>query len=1451
MSSSRRDSNMSDLAYHDEDEEQHETLLEHLFAVGDLVRPYVKLTSTERNRRNSNTGSTRSNVDGGQIDHGEFLLRDPVEEQRMLVNPAESQGGSVEGASKPPSIKKFFKNQFKNQLQKANTAIAANYGPGSRSSSRNSADFSLSSSRSRANTAIQEATSGQETNENPGGEDDTQSQESSSIDLSGSGQVNVTDHEEVQPGDAYVTDGLKPDPITPSIEPERVQKNHRTPEEQIAYRRELQARLVGWHQIGGWDNPLRKESSSENEDLLQRRTFLESYISEKFLGDWYQNTILIVMSTAAGWLLGHIGLGVSSISVILIFTATAYRSSLRRVRRNCRDDLVRVQALRKLGNDTETMEWLNSFVTKFWLIYEPTLSMTIAQIANEVLDEQKPSFIDRIQLDQFTLGSKAPRIDFIRSSPKTDPLEAVVDVAASFTPNDTADLTARQLQTKVNPKVKLGVRIGKRFLAKKFPILLEDMSFKGEMRFRINMFHSFPHIKTLEFCFLDPPEFDFVLKPIGGETFGFDIKIIPGLSSFIKELVDSNLGPLVYSPNTFQLNVQQLIAGVGVMSGVGVVSLRIKAARDLLGDSGDSINGYVRLINKDKKEIARTSVKSNSSSPVWEEHMYAIVTNLSEAFVLEVCNFQDSGVDYAIGSTSFSIDELPPDTEKHTLFNGGRPRGDLEFLARFSEVQMAHDQHEFHARRSGDIKSGILLLSVIGGRDLVSTSSKTASLSPFCDIELNGKLIDSTKTTSSSSSPEWNHRNEYVIHSKTDSQVVFRIRNGRTRLSPTIGLFKTSLMSLLTSNERNIEIFPLENDAGSICIQTQWKPVSILGADSDLYVEPIGVIRLGIYSAEDYPEKGHTLRPYCSVKIGEDEVFRTARTQSERQAVWDETIYLPIQTELQTMTFELMNRRKRGQDLNLGSFQVRLSSIIDKDEFGNYKPFSSSQRFASKLYTPGAGFKGLLRYSIEYFPSIRIASPSQRKSMAKEKKVIDSIRQKALEENGLSDSLREELKLREDRLILAAVDMPLEEQLQYDKGVFSFSILSAKNVEDGMRLAILANNHPDPVYFSAPAVKSTLKIEGSTGDFVSTQLHLSSIRLAICETEDGRNPAYERTLGCFELMKMAFERPRVFDLGGPLIELQVRMFPIPDLAPAEEFEDISNDGGIVVELLRGEDLPAADRSGLSDPYVKFHLSGDKDSLYVSEVEKSTLNPVWNEKFRFDVSDVTRCALKALVYDWDLGSRDDLLGGFQFNLGELEPLVWKEYDVELRYVKRKHQAMQSARKSGGKLRLRLKFAPGFLAKEKGSELVGSKSVSKVSSGARRRARGPNYIGADKTERYYKIHIKQTSFDQLKEYAKEVQIRGYTLEGRETEVFRSRTLKIGDEYDDIDASFQVVGNQTNSIGIKVLSVKAFGLHKDIGQAAARLDPGEHRVNLGGGSSLLLSISPGAMTEERSKN
>ncbi len=194
-----------------------------------------------------------------------------------------------------------------------------------------------------------------------------------------------------------------------------------------------------------------------------------------------------------------------------------------RIRQRARDDIQRELVKTRLASEHESADWLNNFLDRFWLIYEPVLSATIVGFADQILSTNCPAFLESLRLTEFTFGNKAPRIDRVRTFPRTVDDEVLMDWSFSFTPNDVSDLTPRQLATKSNPRIVLSIRVGKGPASAKFPVLVEDMTLSGLLRIRLKLMSSFPHVQVVDVCFLGKPHIDYVLKPIGGETFGFDM----------------------------------------------------------------------------------------------------------------------------------------------------------------------------------------------------------------------------------------------------------------------------------------------------------------------------------------------------------------------------------------------------------------------------------------------------------------------------------------------------------------------------------------------------------------------------------------------------------------------------------------------------------------------------------------------------------------------------------------------------------------------------------------------------------------------------------------------------------------------------------------------------------------------------------------------------------------
>lgn len=169
------------------------------------------------------------------------------------------------------------------------------------------------------------------------------------------------------------------------------------------------------------------------------------------ISEWWHNAGVIIFACLTTWFITKIGGGISWVILVMTTCGTYYRTSIMRVRRNVRDDLTREFAKQRLDSDVESLEWINTFLAKFWPIYIPVLEASIMNTVDGILAANCPGFLDSIRLPTFHLGSKPFRLDHVKTYPKTEDDIVEMDWKFSFTPKDVSDMTSKQIQDKVNP----------------------------------------------------------------------------------------------------------------------------------------------------------------------------------------------------------------------------------------------------------------------------------------------------------------------------------------------------------------------------------------------------------------------------------------------------------------------------------------------------------------------------------------------------------------------------------------------------------------------------------------------------------------------------------------------------------------------------------------------------------------------------------------------------------------------------------------------------------------------------------------------------------------------------------------------------------------------------------------------------------------------------------------
>lgn len=681
-----------------------------------------------------------------------------------------------------------------------------------------------------------------------------------------------------------------------------------------------------------------------------------------------------------------LGGGLAWIFLVMAACGTYYRTSLRRVRRNFRDDVHREMAKQRLETDTESLEWINSFLVKFWPIYAPVMCDTIINSVDQVLSTSTPAFLDSLRLKTFVLGSKPPRLEHVKTYPKTEVDTVIMDWKFSFTPNDTMDLTARQLKDKINPKVVLEVRVGKGVVSKGLDVIVEDMACSGLMRVKVKLQIPFPHIERVDVCFLGRPELDYVCKPLGGDTLGFDINFIPGLETFIKEQIHANLGPMMYEPNVFPVEIAKMLSGNAVDQAIGVVAVTLHGAVQL--KNPDKFAGtpdpYAIVSMNNRNEIGRTKTINDTDSPRWNETIYVIITSFSDTLTISPYDWNEFRKDKELGTATFALDKLEQEPEHESMYlevlASGRTRGSIHADIRFFPVLEGRKLENGEIEPAPEMNTGIARFTVEQAKDLDGTKSIVGQLNPYGVLLLNGKEIHITNKLKRTNNPIFqNASKEFLVTDRKTAKLGLVIKDDRDLTKdPVLGKYQIKMNDMLKMMEKGHQWFHLHGaKSGRVKLVLDWKPVAVGGiAGGAGYLDPIGVMRIHFRDAAGLRnlEKMGKSDPYARVLLSGYMKARTVTFRNNLDPDWDEVVYVPIHSDREKLTLEVMDEESVGSDRSLGSVELSASDYVNENEAGEYENDDEKQ-LVSRTLRLGNREKGVLNYTVAFYPTIPVVNP--------------------------------------------------------------------------------------------------------------------------------------------------------------------------------------------------------------------------------------------------------------------------------------------------------------------------------------------------------------------------------------------------------------------------------------------------------------------------------------------
>jgi len=701
-----------------------------------------------------------------------------------------------------------------------------------------------------------------------------------------------------------------------------------------------------------------------------------------------------VFACLATYVATILGGGLTSVLIIMAACSTYYRTSLRRVRRNFRDDIRREVAKEKLSSDYESLEWINSFLVKFWPIFAPVLSETVISSVDQVLSTSTPAFLESLRLKTFILGTKPPRLEHVKTYVKTDPDIVEMDWAFSFNPNDTADMTARQLKNKINPKVALEVRVGVGIVSKGLDVIVEDMAFSGLMKVKLKLQIPFPHVEKAEVSFLGRPTIDYICKPLGGDTFGFDINFIPGLESFILEQIHANLGPMFYAPNVFPIEIAKIMSGNAVDQAIGVLQVTLHGAQGL--KNPDKFPGtpdpYVQLSINSRAVIATTQQIKQNSNPRWNQTFNLILTSYRDNLTLQVWDYNEVRKDKDLGTATFALEklneELVHENMQLEVMYGGHARGIVEADVRFFPVLEAGVK-DGSPGPIPESNTGIAKFTIEQAKDLDGTKSLVGALNPYAVLLLNGKEVQVSKKLNRTNNPIFvDAAKELLVTDRKNAKLGVVIRDERDLgTDPIIGTYQIKLDDMIDLTAKEQEWYNLANTkTGRVKMSLQWKPVNMLGAVSGSggYVTPIGVLRFHFHSARDLRnlETVGKSDPYIRLKLSGVEKARTVSHKNNLNPDFDEIIYVPVHSSREKLIVEVMDEESFGSDRSMGQIELLAADYVRQGPSGEHLESEQRPPHDALLQLNGKGSpKGRLNFSCAFFPTIPIEEPADGRAL--------------------------------------------------------------------------------------------------------------------------------------------------------------------------------------------------------------------------------------------------------------------------------------------------------------------------------------------------------------------------------------------------------------------------------------------------------------------------------------
>ncbi|XP_048580326.1 tricalbin-1 [Nematostella vectensis] len=575
-------------------------------------------------------------------------------------------------------------------------------------------------------------------------------------------------------------------------------------------------------------------------------------------------SLFVIALLSLTWLLGAYGFSyLWCLFIIPLLFTIWYRKNCRILEDRVREAEIKVHR-RKALRDEETTEWLNFILNRWWNFSETSICQLVRDSLNPVLDYSRPSFIENMELVEFSFGKKTPFLKYVKVFENIDEGDSVNEPATDsnvFEPPDKIKERQRHLLVlnmdlclhAPDTNIIIRVRLGGKMLGADVDVGLEDVSLSGRAQIVFELDHMvpFPHMKSVAVTFLEKPEVGFDVRMMKA----VQVMDIPMLKDFINALVMDSLTYALVDPGRIEIPLHaedpnELLnkprksayaSGVLTISAKGGLPIKF---------TDDQVFASFKVGEQEEKCSEKTQGGTS-----WEGSFSFLIYDLTaENLIVEVRGKRVFGTKYTIAKYKLFLNALGLEKKKKvdtTLEKEGIKGSRLEITLEYAplktfEVSTRTNEEEFLSKYKMDepvnIKSGVLLVALHSGSKLLSMDADGYS-DPYCIITSNREKVKTTSVVEGTVNPVWDSITEILVKDINKTNLHFfvydRDRNWQGQADDFMGSCALSLNSdnpamIKKKLDVKYKVFGKKRsedsflDAGSIMVSTVFQPVEFV-----------------------------------------------------------------------------------------------------------------------------------------------------------------------------------------------------------------------------------------------------------------------------------------------------------------------------------------------------------------------------------------------------------------------------------------------------------------------------------------------------------------------------------------------------------------------------------------------------------------------------------------------